>query len=322
MYIVRSKRETFMPLFTERNNLRKEIEKTYDINPDMYDLILDLCREYFINLAWKYPLCCQDDEVSIYNYSKTKLVRSLKFEIPNLIDEDRNDFVRPEISQDWKTKEWYRNYDQYAVIDLAEYVYKNVQDYENVKEHSYYGHTHIRFYKNRQYHYCKGNFRYALNALFKKGGLLYAMDQNGEIERIVSNKETLKQLKEASSNSDDKSLKELIDSALSFYSKPNPENIQVALEKIWDAFERIKTIYPNLGKKDSSNKLIDAISMGEDNYKNLLFNEFVELNYIGNNFRIRHHETNKIEIVDNRHKEYLFNRCASLLLQCLQYIKN
>ena len=29
------------------------------------------------------------------------------------------------------------------------------------------------------------------------------MNQNGEIERIVSNEETLKQLKEASNNSDD-----------------------------------------------------------------------------------------------------------------------
>ena len=306
-----------MALFTERNNLRKEIEKTYDIDPDRYDLILDLCSEYFINLAWKYPLCCQDDGVSIYNYSEHKLLRALKYEIPNLIDEKYNDFVRPEISQNWQTKEWTRNYDQYAILDLAEFVYKNAKDYEGVKEHKFYGHTHICF--NKKW-YAKGNFRYKLNELFEKTGLLYHMNDDGEIERVVSNEAVLSQLKEESSHSDDHSLKELIGSAISFYLKPDISNIQIALEKIWDAFERIKTIYADLEKNESADKLIEVVSNGEENYKKLLLNEFNQLTIIGNNFRIRHHETNKIEIVDNRHKEYLFNRCCSLLLQCLRFI--
>lgn len=306
-----------MALFTERNNLRKEIEKTYDIDPDRYDLILDLCREYFINLAWKYPLCCQDDGVSIYNYAKYKLIRGLKFEIPDLIDNEYDDFVRPEITQNWHTKEWTHNYNQYAILDLAEFVYENAKDYEGVKEHKFYGHTHICFNRKR---YVKGNFRYKLNELFEKTGLLYHMNDNGEIERVVSNETTLSQLKEESNNSDDPSLKELINSAISFYLKPDESNIQIALEKIWDAFERIKTIYTDLEKNESADKLIEVVSNGEENYKKLLLNEFNQLTIIGNNFRIRHHETNKIEIVDNRHKEYLFNRCCSILLQCLRYI--
>lgn len=109
---------------------------------------------------------------------------------------------------------------------------------------------------------------------------------------------------------------------ISSYWEPNPENIQIALEKIWDALDRIKTIFPDLDKKDSSNKLIDVIAMGDEHYKNLLYDEFIQLTYVGNNFRIRHHETDKIEIVDNHHKEYLFNRCCSLLLQCLSYFNN
>ena len=63
-----------------------------------------------------------------------------------------------------------------------------------------------------------------------------------------------------------------------------------------------------------------AVANGEEKYRKLLNDEFKKLTEIGNGFRIRHHETNKIEIVDNRHKEYLFNRCASLLSQCIRYI--
>ena len=148
------------------------------------------------------------------------------------------------------------------------------------------------------------------------------MNDNGEIERAVTNEAVLSQLKEESSHSDDRSLKELIGSAISFYLKPDESNIQIALEKIWDAFERIKTIFPNLKKNKSADMLIEMVSNGEEQYKELLLNEFNLLTDIGNDFRIRHHETNKIEIVDIHHKEYLFNRCASLLLQCLQYIKS
>ena len=68
--------------------------------------------------------------------------------------------------------------------------------------------------------------------------------------------------------------------------------------------------------------MLETISIGDENYKILLNDEFLKLTEIGNEFRIRHHETNKKEIIDNRHKEYLFNRCTSLLLQCLQIIKN
>ena len=46
-----------------------------------------------------------------------------------------------------------------------------------------------------------------------------------------------------------------------------------------------------------------------------------ELTTIGNNFRIRHHETNKIDIVDIRHYDYFFNRCLALIALALQYLQ-
>ncbi|MCT0449644.1 hypothetical protein EFK69_10865 [Lactococcus lactis subsp. lactis] len=52
----------------------------------------------------------------------------------------------------------------------------------------------------------------------------------------------------------------------------------------------------------------------------LFNNEFRALTEIGNNFRIRHHETNKIDIIDIKYYDYLFNRCMSLIALVIQYL--
>lgn len=306
-----------MPFFTERNHLRKEKEKTYSINPYAYNLILDLCKEYFINLSWLFSTYCQEDMAYIVDYNEYELIKDLKFEIPSLIKDD--DIFRPKIIHNAFDGDTIDDYDQYSILDLVEYIFARCKDYQNNWYHNYFNHFHIVFTKTKK---TRNEFKNRLNALFEKLGLLYVLKGNGEIERIVSNESILNKLKEVTRDSLDCSLKELINQALSLYLKPDSSNIQLSLEKIWDAFERIKTIYPNLDKKESSNQLIDVISTGNENYKKLLRNEFDQLTTIGNEYRIRHHETNKIEITDIRHKEYLFNRCVSLLLQCLQFIKD
>ena len=63
----------------------------------------------------------------------------------------------------------------------------------------------------------------------------------------------------------------------------------------------MKTYYlPELDKRKSAEKIVDDMSQGNDDYKEVFDNEFLALTKIGNNFRIRHHERNKIDITDNR----------------------
>lgn len=50
--------------------------------------------------------------------------------------------------------------------------------------------------------------------------------------------------------------------------------------------------------------------------------EFYELTTIGNNFRIRHHETTKIDIEDDEHYDYFYKRCLSLITVASQYLYN
>ena len=110
----------------------------------------------------------------------------------------------------------------------------------------------------------------------------------------------------------DQELDQLIEEAKKRFAVPADK--QIALEKLWDAFERIKT-YHGENKKSSAQELVDLISTDFDS--DFIANEFTVLTKIGNDYRIRHHETNKIDIKDTKHIEYLFFRMLTLLNLCV-----
>lgn len=103
---------------------------------------------------------------------------------------------------------------------------------------------------------------------------------------------------------------ELVEKAFQLYKE---SKIDMATEKIWDAFERIKTYYQKYDKKTSADRLLDVISKGDVAYKAMLKEEFSVLTKLGNEFRIRHHETDKKDICYFEHYDYLFHRCLSVL---------
>ncbi|MBQ9982133.1 MAG: hypothetical protein IJP18_06165 [Oscillospiraceae bacterium] len=102
----------------------------------------------------------------------------------------------------------------------------------------------------------------------------------------------------------------LVEQSFQFYKEAK---IDTATEKIWDAFERIKTYFRNHNKRASADKVLDVISKNNAEYKVMLQEEFSALTKLGNEFRIRHHETDKKDICCNEHYDYLFNRCLSIL---------
>lgn len=114
-------------------------------------------------------------------------------------------------------------------------------------------------------------------------------------------------------------LKELLQEAFRYYDE---NNLQIAVEKLWDAFERLKTYYcsSTIDKKKSVEKIVQDMSGRQQPYVELFENEFRELTTIGNKFRIRHHETTKIDIQDKRHFEYFYKRCMSLISTAIKYL--
>ena len=86
--------------------------------------------------------------------------------------------------------------------------------------------------------------------------------------------------------------------------------------------ERLKTIYLRTGidKKGSIELVLDKVSKGDSEFRSQFETEFKELTGIGNRFRIRHHERDKIDIVDDNYFDYFFNRCLSLMSLTLKFV--
>lgn len=112
-------------------------------------------------------------------------------------------------------------------------------------------------------------------------------------------------------------LQELLQEAVNYYKKGDRA---IATEKLWDAFERLKTYYSKLGKKTSVTKIIDEISLGIPKLNEVLTEEFLTLTNVGNNFRIRHHETTVTDIPDDKYYKYFFRRCHALIELALDSI--
>ena len=161
--------------------------------------------------------------------------------------------------------------------------------------------------------YNDGRFAEEINSIFKHNNVTYEIKHG----RIIS---TL----HGSINTNEvigleKGVKDLIIEAEKHYHDGEKN---IAVEKIWDAFERMKTYYlPELDKRKSAEKIVDDMSQGIDAYKKMFDNEFLTLTKMGNEFRIRHHEMNKIDITDNRQYEYFYKRCFALVSVAIQYLE-
>jgi len=156
------------------------------------------------------------------------------------------------------------------------------------------------------------DFENTINAVFKANNIPYLL--NG---KIIETSIGIAITEDIVSSINENGLRALLEEAINYRNKGE---LDIATEKLWDAFERLKTYYPSLSKKDSTKKIILSISESNDNYFQLLDTEFLALTQIGNSFRIRHHETNKINIQNAFLYEYFFNRCLSLILLSINYL--
>lgn len=164
------------------------------------------------------------------------------------------------------------------------------------------------------------NFQKGINEIFIKSGLLYELTNEKIIERIVENSVLTVEIENDFAIVDEIGIRDLLKDAVSLYKTPNPAVRQDSVEKLWDALERLKTYY-TFDKKRSSEKIVNDMANGSDNFASLFNDEFMSLTNIGNRYRIRHHETDKIDIIDARYYDYLFNRCLSLIALAIQYLE-
>ncbi len=302
-----------MALYTERHGMRSPIERTSTISVEMYTMLFDCCEKYYNNLAWKFPEECRDGQGCCgLDYQQFNI--HMKFDIPTLYRTSNGRIDKPSNNYYGGDDE----YDQYALLDLIEFIGQNCRDISVGSFHSYFGHHHIRLLDTND---IFAVFRNDINGVFQKTGLLYTLTENMTVERIIEYNAITPEVENTIKSVKEPGLRDLLEEAIILFKQPNPAMRNDAVEKIWDALERLKTYYVALDKKASATKIVKEMSGGQLAFEQLFDMEFVTLTKTGNDYRIRHHETNKIDIQDIRHYDYFFNRCLALIATAIQYLK-
>ena len=187
--------------------------------------------------------------------------------------------------------------------------------------HGFFGHNDLSFGSTNE---TVSEFIEEINVIFNKTGLLYCLTSNMEIERVEDTNVLLDEIESAISAIKEPGIKELVEIAIKKHKSPYPNDQKDAVEKIWDAFERLKSYYATKQqeKANSIDKIVTDISGGEAYIKQLFNTEFKILtNDIGNACHIRHSEVWQVDITDIRHYDYFFNRCLSLIALAIQYLE-
>jgi len=192
------------------------------------------------------------------------------------------------------------------VFDLIEFMYEFVAEPTERGNHSYWGHTHYTYDRGAG----RQKFQEDVNRIFERNGIAFEL-RDGEVVRIGP-VELHESLAKATFNTGDSILDELLGSARQKFLNRSLDVRCESLEKLWDAWERLKTVEPGGDKKTQARALLDK-SIPEPNFRDRIERDARELTEIGNRFMIRHTETDKIPIADSAQVDYLFQRMFVLI---------
>jgi hypothetical protein len=195
----------------------------------------------------------------------------------------------------------------FAILDLIEFCYEHVTETVPISFHSFFGHQHLSFDRVQG----QTDFRAAVNRIFARNQLAYELTDIGQILRLAA--PVLHEFLTAQTfRTGDPSLDGLLESARAKFLSPDASTRREAIEKLWDAWERVKTLEPGPDKRTSVKILLDRTA-DEPTFRNVLEQEARALTDVGNAFQIRHSETTQIPLLRNDHVDYLFHRLFALI---------
>jgi hypothetical protein len=195
------------------------------------------------------------------------------------------------------------------VMDMIEFCWRAVGKPIQRGYHPYFQHHHLVF----DIEAGRNDFREAVNQIFRRGGLAYELTEDGKVQRLAppALREALAQ---ATFSTGDSDLDTMLETARRKFLDPDEAVRREALEKLWDAWERVKTVEPGADKLAQVTTLLNrAADSDGSKFRAMLETEARELTTIGNTFQIRHTETTQEPLTSADHVDYLFHRLFALI---------
>lgn len=197
--------------------------------------------------------------------------------------------------------------DTLLILDFVEFVYASVAKPVPGKHHDFFNHHHFTFDQPAG----QEEFRATVNRIFSRNGVAFEMLSTGRIVRVLP-PVLGEELKRTIFRTGDRTLDNMLDECRMKFSDRNPLVRREALERLWDAWERLKSLADPSDKKRSIKIILDATA-SVPLLRARLEEEATELNSIGNSHLIRHSEVNQVPVIDVDHIDYLFHRLFAMI---------
>ena len=290
-----------MTYFSEREN-GERFRDNEDINERAWGGIqaLIFARIEDGSFGAFYPENCPDSPVPIGS-NESRLWQAMRAEIPNLQQ-------RPWDS--WGEEPPYTT----DILDMIEFCWRYVGKPISNFHHSYFRHDHFQF----DIEAGQDEFRDNVNRIFRRNGLAYELTEQGNIERLAA-PVLHEELAAIQFDTGEAELDRLLETARRKFLDPNEAVRHEALEVLWDAWERLKTLGSGPDKKAQITSLLDCTAGSSSSpFREVLEREAIELTRIGNHLQIRHSEVGQERLAEGKHVDYLFHRLLSLIQAILR----
>ena len=197
--------------------------------------------------------------------------------------------------------------DTLLIMDFIEFIYASVAKPIPGKHHDFFSHHHLTFDQQSG----QEEFRATVNRIFSRNGVAFEMLSTGRIVRVLP-PVLGEDLKRTIFRTGDRTLDNMLDECRAKFSDRNPLVRREALERLWDGWERLKSLADPGDKKRSIKIILDATAT-EPSLRARLEGEATELNSIGNSHLIRHSEVNQVPVIDVDQVDYLFHRLFAMI---------
>lgn len=290
--------------FSDREQgLRPRTEEV--VSPKVWGGIVGLVQSLIATGAFgaKYPETCRDGQGTI-GTDKNALTLAVRAEMPGL---PWPLVTTVKIQQGYFSEEQPFSPDTLLVLDFIEFCYRMVSKPIEDSFHSFFRHHHLSFDEAEG----KQVFREDINRIFSRNNLAFELRPNGQIVRLAPTVLT-ESLSSARFRTGDSTLDGMLEESRAKFLNPSPSIRREAVERLWDCWERLKSL-DSPGKKKQSIESLLIRAAPDAAFRSELESEARALTEIGNSFHIRHSEVTQSAVNDSAHIDYLFHRLYSLV---------
>jgi hypothetical protein len=192
-----------------------------------------------------------------------------------------------------------------TAMDALEFAARHAARASEGAHHGGLHHVHLLF----DHKAGVADLRRDANEILRRSGLAFAMDPTGHVERLTP-PVVHERIERPLPTTGRRSLDLRLVRAIEKYKSPDPIEREEALEKLWDAWEELKTL--RSGKPHGIETLIAEVAQ-HPRYRRELNDDGLATTAIGNHFQIRHTETDRIPIESSSQVDYFFGRLFNLI---------